>query len=389
MAPRNPPNIKINDTAPASNPEHDKLVEILKFTPRTYKIQLYGYGGEVAMGRIEQKIWDYFRDNRINVEDYAWDSDYGEEAVPEEFQPFYPGSWYDCDNIARAYGVSKSAGTIEITDEQDQTVLQRDTSGIDGFDIQIDGEVEAYIHAESEKGPIFYGYSSEKGVFFEGEIYLTQPFDQDKLKLIVEDIDGEDLITQVFYDEEEIDNFGSNTNGKGSSFFMYNMVDGEVVSYVSGEDVDENFDDGTPPVGQSPESWESSPKVKKGNPKLTGYYSCNYSNGSTWGILYWNNERNLWEDYYHGRITSEYKTVNWWQGYNWDTSDWANRPQEPVDTQCNNKKCGWVGKRDDMRQDEEYYHHCPECDGTDWDWIEYDPDTAKGRKNRAKHVKGA
>ena len=42
---------------------------------------------------------------------------------------------------------------------------------------------------------------------------------------------------------------------------------------------------------------------------------------------------------------------------------------------------------DDRRTDEDYDDHCPECDGTDFDWIEYDPDTAKGRKNREKYCK--
>ena len=384
MAPRNPPNIKINDTAPAevTNPEHEELLAVLKFTPRTYKIQIYGYGGQVVMGRITQETWNYFRDNRINVEDYAWDGDYGTE-IPENLQPFYPGSWYDCGDIVSSYGVSKSAGTIEITDEQDQTVYTRETNSIDGFDVQIDGEVEAYISGECEQGPIFYGYSSEKGVFFEGEIYLTQPFDENKLKIIVEDIDGDDIITQVFYDEEEIENFGGSTNGKGSSFYFYNLVDDEVVAYQTGEDVDENFDDGTPPMGQSPESWESSSKIKKGNPTLTGYYSCNYANGSTWGVLYWNNEKNVWEDYYHGRVSSTYETVDYWQGYNWDTSDWSNQPPEPPAFRC--KKCEWLGSRDELRDDDNYDSHCPECDSTKLDYIEYDPDTKKGQKNRDKY----
>jgi hypothetical protein len=38
-----------------------------------------------------------------------------------------------------------------------------------------------------------------------------------------------------------------------------------------------------------------------------------------------------------------------------------------------------------MREDDDYNSHCPECDGTEFEWIDYDPDTAKGRKNRAKY----
>ena len=52
---------------------------------------------------------------------------------------------------------------------------------------------------------------------------------------------------------------------------------------------------------------------------------------------------------------------------------------------CSSKKCGWVGKSEDRRTDENYDDHCPACDGTDFDWIDYDPDTAKGRRNRATY----
>jgi hypothetical protein len=78
-----------------------------------------------------------------------------------------------------------------------------------------------------------------------------------------------------------------------------------------------------------------------------------------------------------------------WQGYNWDTSDWANQPPEPSSLICDNKKCGWVGSSDDRREDEEYNSHCPECDGTEFTWIDYDPDTARGRANRKKYCQPA
>ena len=60
----------------ATQKEKEELMEILKFTPCTYKIQIWGYGGEVVLGEIERKQFDYFRDNRLNVSDYAYDWDY-------------------------------------------------------------------------------------------------------------------------------------------------------------------------------------------------------------------------------------------------------------------------------------------------------------------------
>jgi hypothetical protein len=41
----------------------------------------------------------------------------------------------------------------------------------------------------------------------------------------------------------------------------------------------------------------------------------------------------------------------------------------------------------DRRTDDDYNDHCPECDGTEFSWIDYDPDTKAGRANRAKYCR--
>ena len=77
--------------------------------------------------------------------------------------------------------------------------------------------------------------------------------------------------------------------------------------------------------------------------------------------------------------------VDTWSGYNWDTTDWDNQPIEPFDIICSNEKCGWVGKSDERRTDDNYDDHCPECDGTEFSWIDYDAETKEGRANREKY----
>ena len=71
MAPRKNSKIKTNDTVPAVNAEHDKLIEVLKFTPRTYKISMWGYGGEKVMGTVDRKVWDYCVANQVDLSDIA------------------------------------------------------------------------------------------------------------------------------------------------------------------------------------------------------------------------------------------------------------------------------------------------------------------------------
>jgi hypothetical protein len=205
--------------------EQEKLVEILKFTPRTYKIQMWGYGGEKVMGTVDRKIYDYFKARRLDLSDYCWDSDYADDNnIPDEMQPFPPGSWYEGDDMAHAHGVARNAGTLQIMDENGKTVYERSLENISGGDEdepEWGGGEEVWIDMKPAGTVVFIGNSNEKGTFFEAEIPLKQPFDITKLVLYYDEIDGEELINRVEYDGEEIDNWGGDTSGKSSDFGMY------------------------------------------------------------------------------------------------------------------------------------------------------------------------
>jgi hypothetical protein len=374
----------------ATKEEKAKLVEILSFTPRTYKISMWGYGGEKVMGTVSREVWDYCMENQVDISEIAWSD---EDTVQDEMNldvdmlPFTPGSWYECDDMAHTNGVSRNAGTLQIEDENGNTVFQKSLDDIVGGE---DGEPdwscndEAWIGSKPAGTVVFIGTSNEKGTFFEGEIELTQPFDIEKLVLGYDEIDGEELVNSVTYDDEDIDNFGGSTDGKSSDFGMYLVKDSNSWETYSPEEKDW----GHPEYGSSPSTWEKSEtfKFSKVKPTLPGYYSCTWKHfGTTYGSAYWDGiQFGEWEYGKFNPITGEIVS---WSGYNWDTSSWVNQPPEPVDVICDNKKCGWVGKGSDRRTDDDYNDHCPECDGIEFSWIDYDPDTKEGRANRAKYCK--
>jgi hypothetical protein len=366
--------------------EQQKLIEVLKFTPRTYKISMWGYGGEKVMGTVDKAVWDYCNDNQVDLSEIAWgDEDTVEDmGLDLDMLPFPPGSWYECDDMGHINGVSRDAGTVQIEDENGNTVLERSLGSIDGTDIGLCCNDEVWAGSKPKGTVVFIGSSNEKGTFFEGEIELRAPFDITKLELHYDEFDGEDIISSVVYDGEDIDNFGGSTDGKSSDMNMVLITDdeGNWERYSP-----EEKDWGHPPIGTSPSDWEKSSKFKfaKVKPTVEGWYSAVWKNyGTTYGTAYWNGtEFGEWE---HGQFKS-ISGVETWQGYNWDTSSWVNQPPEPADAQCSNKKCDWSGMRSDMRQDDDYNNHCPECDGTDVEWIDYDPDTKEGRANRKKYCK--
>jgi hypothetical protein len=369
----------------ATKEQKQKLIDTLKFTPRTYQISMWGYGGEKVMGTVDQAAWDYCMENQVDLSDIAWNSDAAEDiGLDPDRLPFPPGAWYECDSMAHVSGVSRDAGTIQILDENNETVFEKPLEACDGASDspQWSCSDEAWIGSRAKGEIVFVGSSNEKGTFFEGEIPLTAPFDIEKLELYYDEVDGEEIVNGVYYDGEEIDNNGGSTDGKSSDFNMVRLTDddGNFERYEP-----EEKDWGTPECGSSPDSWEKSPefKFKKIKPVHVGWYKCVWSSwGTTYGSAYWDGEQFVEFEYGKSRPITGVET---WQGYNWDTADWGNRPPEPPTLVCDNKKCGWVGQDDDRIEDADYNNHCPDCEGTEFSWIDYDPDTKLGRVNREKY----
>ena len=373
----------------ATKTEKEQLINTLKFTPRTYKVSMWGYGGEKVMGTVEREVWDYCMEHQVDLSDIAWGD---EERVEEmgldvDLLPFTPGSWYECDDMAHVNGVSRNAGTLQIEDENGKVIFERRLEDLDGGSDdspEWSCNDEAWVGSKPAGTVVFIGTSNEKGTFFEGHIELTQPFDITKLTLGYDDIDGEELVNGVTYDGEDIDNWGGSTDGKSSDFGMYLVKDSNSWETYAPEEKDW----GHPSYGTSPATWEKSEtfKFKKIKPTLPGYYSCTWKHfGTTYGSAYWDGTQfGEWEYGKFNPITGEIVT---WSGYNWDTVSWVNQPPEPPDQRCDNKACGWIGMADDCREDEEYDRHCPECDGKDFTYIDYDPDSKEGRANRAKYCK--
>ena len=292
----------------ATAQEQQELIEILKFTPRTYKITMWGYGGETVMGTVDRNIYEYFKHRRLDLSDFAWDSDYADEHnIPEEMWPFPPGSWYECDSMGHAHGVSRSAGTVQIEDEQGNTVFEKSFDDITGGGC--DGEPdwccndEVWIGSQEDGTVVFVGRSNEKGTFFEGEIELKAPFDITKLSLGYDEIDGEEIINYVEYDGEQIDNWGGSTDGKSSDFGMYiagsRDVTGNWEKYTNMDDIKYTVTEWFPA------------KIK---PVRLGKYNIKTKDGYSYQAL-WNGT------FWHNDWNNDKIKVTEWQGIDHDPED--------------------------------------------------------------------
>ena len=116
------------------------------------------------MGKIDRKTVDYFKENHISVDEYAnsWadegDDDYID--VPEELRPFPQGSWYDGDNIEHCSGPEFGGATIEVRDENGNTVWEKELSS----ELEDEGcEVECFCNEEIDD------YCNEDQAVFVGQ----------------------------------------------------------------------------------------------------------------------------------------------------------------------------------------------------------------------------
>jgi len=269
----------------ATKAQKQQLIEVLKFTPRTYTVNMWGYGGEYVMGTVSREIYNYFRSRRLDVTDFAWNSDYAEENnIPEEMWPFEPGCWHQCDDMAHVNGVDRSSGTLQVCDETGTVIYERSLENIDGDEDspQIGWGEEVWIDSQPPGTVVFVGVSSEKGSFFEGEINLKEPFDIAKLEIAVDEIDGNEIAGMVMYDGEDIDNNGGSTNGKGSTFGFYVAGSNQSKGFEKYADMND--------IKYTLTDWF----VDGANPSRTGVYEVTTTDGhtykATWDGQCWKND---------------------------------------------------------------------------------------------------
>lgn len=210
----------------ATTEQKETLHKRLKFTPKTVTLSLWGYGGEIAMGRLTQEQYDFWKDKEeadviYHCTSWGDDEEFEEECgytVPEEAKFCTDGSWYDTpghlDNMS---GVEFSDHcSIGVVDEDGNEIFdERLGWGLEEHGVNIDSD-ENFASNFDGVNHYFCFQSTEKGTFFSGDIHLTEPFDPKKLLITTIDFEGWELVANVQYDGEEVDGFdGYDTTGKG------------------------------------------------------------------------------------------------------------------------------------------------------------------------------
>jgi hypothetical protein len=179
---------------------------------KKYTVSIHGYGSEITIGSVtdEQKSILLNEDKDLV------------EIVQEDLDEY--GAYYEIDNQYHRWGATDHY-TITIEDEEGNTVFEVDEENIYDHDTD-DFELVEFVYPEINEGlDLLVTVATEKGSFFLGNIETEFDFDLSKLKIKIDsDIElGEysfgQIVSSIFYDGEEVDNYGGDTNGK--SFEVY------------------------------------------------------------------------------------------------------------------------------------------------------------------------
>jgi len=350
----------------ATKKQQEELIQTLKFTPRTYNIYIGGYGGEAYAGTVDKATYDYFKEKKIDIEQYAndWDDLFGD--VPRELMPFSPGSPYDCDNLFHASGAELSnLNEIQVNDENgnEHWTCAAGLNELEDAGVTVDKHGGCDFDDLPEDTVVHWGGQGEKGTFFDGELELRAPFDPKKLRMCYENCDGWWIINCVEYDGEEIDGTGGySTTGKWNEN-KWILCNGDEVYQGEERDednIDEDEDDEPESACTSEEEIIAEmPEIPKTDwypadvkPVRKGEYDVDLGKEIAWPFTRivraewsgrtWKNEEG-----------KSIKGIVAWRGLAID-------PDQPLTFNCECVQCDWTGPIDDTH-DNDGEMCCPMC----------------------------
>lgn len=181
-------------------------------TGKKITISLYGLGTDYGVGKITKEQYDYWNENSDQLMDVLnCNFDYDENDTPEECR--LPYEYYNDYTDVCCFSGPDSECRIEIVDENGYQYVDTDMNSFlesigDKYCENLEETKEFYFEYNLEKGHYIYWAQGGKGTFFSTTLELKegQHFDPMLLKFHTVDFQGNSLITEVLYNNKELNN---------------------------------------------------------------------------------------------------------------------------------------------------------------------------------------
>ena len=207
-----------------------------------YRIKVTGYGGEVVFGPASLQQFEFWNDEERLQEagfddvssalnEYMWDMEEWESNIPKTAR--FSKDWFETDDYGHFNGASYDTAYLSIEelsgDDNDAEAIRNVWQGevtefVKQFNATVEQE-ELDLDEETSKGSsyVFYAMSVEKGQFLEGTVSVDGELDLNKFKFVFYDLpNGDNVLDDVCYEDDSIDNWGGDTVGKAMYMEIWN-----------------------------------------------------------------------------------------------------------------------------------------------------------------------
>lgn len=221
--------------------KEDDMTTIDNSTSNTYSIKVQGYGGEIVLGKVPEKVYKYFIDHAIDLADFAYNK-LDTQISDHDMYPFTPGEWFECNDIAHELGVEMdSTSVIEVKDQNGAIIwaATMDAGALEEIGCEIVTGEDIYASDQSPGTVVFYGQQFDKGVFFDGSFESAASFDPRKLKFLCTDIEGWSICSGIEYDNRFVEGDEYEAEEQDAHFaFIKILENGNTESYTGPDDND-------------------------------------------------------------------------------------------------------------------------------------------------------
>ena len=215
-----------------------------------YRIRVIGRGADVTISKITKEQYEYWSEiKRLDEEEgdeeaydiymNLYNGDHmNDDRVPEEAKFGWDSHHEFGDFILDTWAGYTDDCTIEVVEVESEEYNAKEIRTVwsmEGKDIwdkeddlaEIKFSEKDEVYPMAIPGYIFYAHGYEKGCFFEGAFTTEEEFNPKKLALYNDDIDGNNFITGIVYDGEDVFSDNGDTVGKSLTYYFFNNKEAE------------------------------------------------------------------------------------------------------------------------------------------------------------------
>ena len=198
----------------------------------TFKIKFYGSGLQAGIGKITEKVYDFWKDSEHILEATDPNEVFDYEAIGVTSKELKLKDFWGYVDVVKFDGLLLGSFHIEVLNNESEVVISVESDQLsalrksDFLEDYVEELDEFYSDSDLGKGCYISWTREGDGLWFTGEIEIFGTgFDLENLRFNTVDFEGESYVTQILYRESALTNFESSIRW-GDPAFEFIKVEG-------------------------------------------------------------------------------------------------------------------------------------------------------------------